>query len=69
MVKTGQVVSVVVMDVDVARKRIALSMKQGGKRPAAAPDKGNAAPGGKAPAAKDPPKPADSPFSVLSRLK
>jgi protein Tex len=69
VVKTGQVVSVVVMDVDVARKRIALSMKQGGKRPSAAPDKGKAAPTGKAPAAKDQPKPSDSPFSVLSRLK
>ena len=69
VVKTGQVVSVVVMDVDVARKRIGLSMKQGGKRPAGPAPKGGAAPAGKSAAAKEQSKPSDSPFSVLSRLK
>ncbi|MFN4183468.1 MAG: Tex family protein [Hyphomonas sp.] len=68
-VKTGQVVSVVVMEVDVARKRIGLSMKQGGKRPSGAPDKAASAPSGKPAPAKDQSRPSDSPFSVLSRLK
>lgn len=68
-VKTGQVVSVTVMEVDVARKRIGLSMKQGGKRPSGAPDKAASALSSKAPPAKEQSKPSDSPFSVLSRLK
>ncbi|MFN3292260.1 MAG: Tex family protein, partial [Gemmobacter sp.] len=59
VVKTGQVVSVVVMDVDVARKRIALSMKQGGKRPAGPAPKGGAAPSGKSAPAKEQSKPSD----------
>jgi uncharacterized protein len=70
VVKAGQVVSVVVMDVDVARNRIGLSMKQGGKRPSAPAPKGESASSGKGGApAKDQPKASDSPFSVLSRLK
>lgn len=70
VVKTGQVVSVVVMDVDVARNRIDLSMKQGGKRPSGPAPKGGTTPSGKGGApAKDQPKASDSPFSVLSRLK
>ncbi|AXE64562.1 RNA-binding transcriptional accessory protein [Hyphomonas sp. CACIAM 19H1] len=69
VVKTGQVVSVVVMDVDVARNRIGLSMKQGGKRPSGPPPKGGAAPSGKSAPAKEQSKASDSPFSVLSRLK
>ncbi|MBY9068050.1 RNA-binding transcriptional accessory protein [Hyphomonas sp. WL0036] len=74
VVKAGQVVSVVVMDVDVARNRIALSMKQDGKRPAggaaSSGARGGQAPAGKsAPAAKEQSKPSDSPFSILSRLK
>lgn len=70
VVKAGQVVSVVVMDVDVARNRIGLSMKQGGKRPSAPAPKGGSASSGKGGApAKDQPKASDSPFSVLSRLK
>ncbi|MFN3609352.1 MAG: Tex family protein [Hyphomonas sp.] len=68
-VKTGQVVSVTVMEVDVARKRIGLSMKQGGKRPSGAPDKAASAPASRTPPAKDQSRPSDSPFSVLSRLK
>ena len=69
VVKTGQVVSVVIMDVDVARNRIGLSMKRGGKRPDSPSAKGgSAAPRKNAPAL-DQPKASDSPFSVLSRLK
>jgi protein Tex len=61
VVKTGQVVNVVVMEVDVARKRIGLSMKQqrGGH---AAP---KPAPADKAPER----KPSDSPFGVLASLR
>ena len=58
VVKTGQVVQVVVLDVDIARKRIGLSMKQGGVRPASKP------------AAKAPERKAsDSPFGILSQLR
>jgi uncharacterized protein len=61
VVKTGQVVNVVVMEVDVARKRIGLSMKQqrGGH---AAPKPAQA---DKAPER----KPSDSPFGVLASLR
>ena len=58
VVKTGQVVQVVVLDVDAGRKRISLSMKQGGSaRPAARETKA------------PPPNSSDSPFSVLARLR
>ena len=74
VVKTGQVVSVTVMDVDVARGRIGLSMKSAPGRAAAGSR--NSAPPAKAPAPKaggNPPPPAssgsDNPFSVLSKLK
>jgi uncharacterized protein len=64
VVKTGQVVNVVVLEVDAARKRIGLSMKrQGGSMRAAAPRQG------KAPANTPERKPSDSPFSVLSQLR
>lgn len=70
VVKAGQVVSVVVMDVDTARNRIALSMKQSGKRqsPGPATNTGGAN-AGRQSAPKPENKPSDSPFSVLSRLK
>ncbi|HPF22099.1 MAG TPA: Tex family protein [Hyphomonas sp.] len=61
VVKAGQIVQVTVMDVDVARKRIGLSMKQAGGRAAA--------PAGKAPAKAQDRKPSDSPFGVLSSLR
>ncbi|MEZ5955228.1 MAG: Tex family protein [Hyphomonas sp.] len=58
VVKTGQVVQVQVLEVDVPRKRISLSMKQGAGRPVG---KGRSAP--------QPPKSPDSPFSVLAGLR
>ena len=60
VVKTGQVVNVVVLEVDVSRKRIALSMKRQGARPAAKPEKASKAPDR---------KPSDSPFGVLASLR
>ena len=60
VVKTGQVVNVVVLDVDTARKRIGLSMKRQGARPAAKADKASKAPER---------KPSDSPFGVLASLR
>ncbi|KCZ83341.1 S1 RNA-binding domain-containing protein [Hyphomonas adhaerens MHS-3] len=60
VVKTGQVVNVVVLEVDVSRKRIGLSMKRQGARPAAKPDMASKAPDR---------KPSDSPFGVLASLR
>ena len=61
VVSTGQVVSVLVLDVDVQRKRIGLSLKQAAGR---APRNTSAA---KMPAPND--KPSSSPFDVLSSLR
>ena len=61
VVSTGQVVSVLVLDVDVQRKRIGLSLKQAAGR---APRNTSAA---KTPAPND--KPSSSPFDVLSSLR
>lgn len=73
VVKTGQVVSVTVMDVSVARSRIGLSMKSAPGKDVTA---GRAGAAVKAPAKKGggksppPAKPGDdTPFSVLSKLK
>lgn len=73
VVKTGQVVSVTVMDVNVARSRIGLSMKSAPGKDVSA---GRAGAPAKAPAQKaggkspPPAKPGDdTPFSVLSKLK
>ncbi|WP_375210536.1 Tex family protein [Hyphomonas jannaschiana] len=60
VVKTGQVVNVVVLEVDAARKRIGLSMKRQVARPAAKSDKASKAPER---------KPSDSPFGVLASLR
>nr|WP_321362232.1 Tex family protein [uncultured Hyphomonas sp.] len=60
VVKTGQVVNVVVLEVDVSRKRIGLSMKRQGAHPAAKPEKASKAPDR---------KPSDSPFGVLASLR
>ena len=60
VVKTGQVVNVVVLEVDASRKRIGLSMKRQGSQQAAKPGKGSKA-------AKR--KPSDSPFGVLASLR
>jgi uncharacterized protein len=60
VVKTGQVVNVVVLEVDAARKRIGLSMKRQGVPPAAKSDKASKAPER---------KPSDSPFGVLASLR
>jgi uncharacterized protein len=60
VVKTGQVVNVIVLEVDTARKRIGLSMKRQGARPAAKSDKASKAPER---------KPSDSPFGVLASLR
>ena len=60
VVKTGQVVNVVVLEVDAARKRIGLSMKRQGSRPAAKSEKASKAPER---------KPSDSPFGVLASLR
>ena len=66
VVKTGQVVNVTVLEVDVARKRIGLSMKRsGGARPAGNPGKSSAKTSANPPER----KPSDSPFSVLSQLR
>jgi uncharacterized protein len=61
VVKTGQVVQVSVLEVDVARKRIGLSMKQQGGR-AVARDSKAAAPAPER-------KPSDSPFGVLASFR
>jgi len=61
VVKTGQVVQVTVMEVDVARKRIGLSMKQQGGRAVAR--------GGKTESQAPERKPSDSPFGVLASLR
>ncbi|KJS26563.1 MAG: transcription accessory protein [Hyphomonadaceae bacterium BRH_c29] len=61
VVKTGQVVNVVVMEVDVARKRIGLSMKQQrGGHAASKPATADKAPERKL---------SDSPFGVLASLR
>jgi uncharacterized protein len=60
VVKTGQVVNVVVLEVDAARKRIGLSMKRQGARPAAKSENASKAPER---------KPSDSPFGVLASLR
>jgi uncharacterized protein len=61
VVKTGQVVQVSVLEVDVARKRIGLSMKQQGGRGVARDSKAAA------PAPER--KPSDSPFGVLASFR
>jgi uncharacterized protein len=60
VVKTGQVVNVVVLEVDASRKRIGLSMKRQGSQQAAKPGK-------ESKAAER--KPSDSPFGVLASLR
>ena len=60
VIKTGQVVDVVVLEVDAARKRIGLSMKRQGAQPAAKLGKASKAPER---------KPSDSPFGVLASLR
>ena len=72
VVKTGQVVTVTVMDVSVARSRIGLSMKSAPGKDVSAGRAGAAkAPAQKAGGKSPPPaKPGDdTPFSVLSKLK
>lgn len=66
VVKTGQVVSVVVQDVDVARGRISLSMKQGGS---ARQGGGKTAEPRSKPAPQAKEAPSENAFSILSRLK
>ena len=59
VVKTGQVVSVLVKEVDVQRGRIGLSMKRGASKAASAP----------APKMDAPKEPSSSPFGALAALK
>jgi protein Tex len=80
VVKAGDVVSVRVKEVDIDRKRIALSMKrevpgiQGAHGSSAKPsggDKGKPAPRGGQPmsAGRAETRPEDSPFAALAKLK